>query len=338
VNALDNHTRVTVFIPTYNRAEWLAGAIESVLAQTWPHFRLIVSDNVSTDGTPEVVARFDDPRLSYVRPDDHLTLTEHFNLCFERSQTEYLFTLPDDDRMAPDLLERTVAVLDQNPRAGIAHAQATVVSRDGAVIAEGHDMTGLSADAVESGEDFICRSMDVSHRVHSSTALIRTEAVSANRMDQRDSPVTDLGHWLRMALSWDMAFIAQPLATCRIHTSAESAAVADVREGGYIKSVDGLLKCHEVKVRFIEEHGERLGDPKSLLMRARRGLRKELLVNAGHATLPDRPLKTTVRALFDLSRLDIRTLFEPAAWRLFAGSILGRRGVSLFKRRLRRPA
>ena len=59
--------RVTVFIPTYNRARLLPEAIKSVLTQTYDDFKLVVSDNASDDSTPQVVASFDDPRLEYVR-------------------------------------------------------------------------------------------------------------------------------------------------------------------------------------------------------------------------------------------------------------------------------
>src|SRR5687767_3754171 len=125
--------RVTVFIPTRNRAEWLGGAIESVLAQTYRDFRLVVSDNGSTDGTAAVVEGFDDPRIEYVRraPELDLDLNAHFNLCFEECRTELVCTMPDDDRVEPAFLERTVAALDAAPRAGLAHAQVSIVDRDG---------------------------------------------------------------------------------------------------------------------------------------------------------------------------------------------------------------
>ena len=95
-------SRVTVLVPTYNRAHWVGGAIESILAQTYADFHLVVSDNASTDATREVVARFGDPRLTYVRRDVNCGLNEHYNSWFERVETEYLFIVPDDDRLAPD--------------------------------------------------------------------------------------------------------------------------------------------------------------------------------------------------------------------------------------------
>src|SRR5687767_5658396 len=85
--------RVTIFIPTYNRAHWLGQSIESALAQTYPDFELIVSDNASTDETRDVVAAFDDPRLTYVRLDEHIGLNDHFNRCYGLATTEYMFLI-----------------------------------------------------------------------------------------------------------------------------------------------------------------------------------------------------------------------------------------------------
>lgn len=329
--------RVAVVIPTYNRARWLGGAIESVLAQTSPDFTLVVSDNASTDTTPDVVAAFGDPRLSYVRLERHLGLNEHFNLCLERAATDYVFLLPDDDRIAPELLETTVSVLDGNPRVGLVHGQVDVVDEHGSVIAAAHEMTGLTRDAVESGEEFIRRSMSMSFRVHASTALIRREAVSSLRLDERDFPATDLALWLRVALDWDIAFVARPLATYRIHTGAYSAGAADVTVGGYIQGVERILKIREAKLRFLSEHGER--GVHGLLLRAcaKRAFRRELLDQAAHATFPDRRLGPTARTLAECARLDGAVVLEPAAWRLLVASILGPRAVAFVKRVLGRP-
>lgn len=330
--------RVTIFIPTYNRSGWLAGAVESALAQSFKDFQLVVSDNASTDETKTVMERFSDvPCVSYTRLGENVDLNSHFNLCFERATSEYTFVLPDDDRMAPDLLERTVRVLDANPRVGLVHGQVDVVDHAGASIAMGHGMTGLDRDAVESGQDFIGRSMEMSYRVHASTALIRTAALRGVRLEERDFPVTDLGLWMRMALAWDIAYLARPLATYRVHAAAYSAMAADVTAGGYSETVSRVLKSLEVKLRLIDEHGDRLADTAALRRTAKRRCREELLAQAARATVPDRRLTTTVTTLWSLSRIDHRVLLEPAAWRLLAGGILGRRGVSVLKRLRRRP-
>jgi glycosyltransferase involved in cell wall biosynthesis len=323
---------VTVFIPTYNRAQWLGGALESVLAQSHRDFHVVVSDNASTDATRETVARFEDARVSYLPLEQHVGLNEHFNLCFDRTDTEYLFVLPDDDRMEPDLLERTIAVLDENPRIGMVHGQTNVVDSEGRLIAGGHGMTGHDGDTVERGADFIRATMDMSYRVHASTALIRTAALAGVRLDERDYPVTDLGHWMRVALDWDLQFLARPLARYRIHDGAYSAGAAQVTEGGYIQGTERIEKFLEVKLRFIAEHAERLNGVRGLRGRARRAFRRELIEHAAHATFPERRLGATLRALRGCARLDAAIVLEPGAWRLLAGSVLGRRGIAMLRR------
>ena len=329
--------RTTILIPTYNRARWLPGAIESVLAQTERDFALIISDNASTDETPEVVARYDDPRITYVRRDENCGLNEHYNLWFEAIQTEFLFIIPDDDRLLPDALAVTEAALDANPRAALVHAQVDVIDEHDTVIAAAHDMTGLTGDTVESGAEFIRHSMDASYRVHASTVNLRTEAVRTTLLDIRDYPVTDLGHWMRVALGWELVFLARPLARYRVHSGAYSAGAATVTAGGYIQGTERIEKFLDVKLRFIDEHADRLSGVSALRRRAHRAFRRELLEHAANATCPQRELAPTVRALRGCARLDRAIVIEPAAWRLLVGALIGQRGMSALKRALRRP-
>jgi len=113
--------RITVGIPTFNRADLLSQAIESVLEQTYRNFRLIVSDNASTDETRELVASVSDPRLEYVRAETNIGMIGNFNRVIELAETEFLMLLPDDDRLYPDYLGAVVDVLERNPRVGLVH-------------------------------------------------------------------------------------------------------------------------------------------------------------------------------------------------------------------------
>jgi glycosyltransferase involved in cell wall biosynthesis len=72
--------RVTVVIPTFNRARFLPVAVDSVLAQTYGDFRLLIADNASTDETADIVARYDDARIDYVRRPENLGITANHNL------------------------------------------------------------------------------------------------------------------------------------------------------------------------------------------------------------------------------------------------------------------
>ena len=95
----------TVAIPTYNRAKWVGGAIEHVLAQSFGDFELIVSDNASTDDTEGVVAAYRDPRIRYVKQASNLGPIPNFNYLLGQARGEFLVYNQDDDRLLPDLLE-----------------------------------------------------------------------------------------------------------------------------------------------------------------------------------------------------------------------------------------
>jgi glycosyltransferase involved in cell wall biosynthesis len=325
--------RVTVFIPTYNRAEWLGESITSALAQTYEDFVLVVSDNGSTDETPDVVAAFDDPRLRYVRLERNIGLNSHFNRCYDTAATEYMFLIPDDDRMRPDALERTIPVLDENPTVGLVHGCADLVDGDGEIIAAGHHMSGLEGSAIQTAESFVRSAIDRGYTVHASTALIRTKALERTRLRHEDFPVTDVGLWMRVALSWDIAFLARTLAVVSIHSSAYTADGRGVTHDGYVQHVDVIEKLHEVKLRFLDREDHRFEDEDELRRLAHRARRRDLLDLAGHMTIPERRLLPTARALAGVTRHDPAVALEWRTWRLLGASVLGRRTVERLKHR-----
>jgi GT2 family glycosyltransferase len=109
--------RVTVGVPTRNRAALLPRALESVLAQTHADLELLVSDNASTDGTPNVCAAFAerDERVRVLRQRHDVGLTGNFNRLLSEAAGELVMVLADDDWLEPTYVEHCLAVLDANP-------------------------------------------------------------------------------------------------------------------------------------------------------------------------------------------------------------------------------
>jgi glycosyltransferase involved in cell wall biosynthesis len=107
--------RVTIAIPTYNRAAWIEGAVMAALAQTYPDFEVLVSDNASTDATPSVLSRCHDPRLRVVMQDTNLGLTGNWNACLAEARGDYIALVPDDDRISPWFLARCMTLVAANP-------------------------------------------------------------------------------------------------------------------------------------------------------------------------------------------------------------------------------
>lgn len=112
-------SRVTVLMPAYNVGAYIKEAIESVLAQTFKDFTLLVIDDCSTDNTAEVVHSFSDPRIRYEKNEHNLGLAENLNRGLELSDTELCARMDGDDIAEPNWLETGVKILDTHPEVGI---------------------------------------------------------------------------------------------------------------------------------------------------------------------------------------------------------------------------
>ena len=115
---MDNSREVTVSIglPTYNRAHLLSRAIESVLAQSFTDFELIVVDDGSTDNTEELVKSFQDGRIRYLKHENNRGLMASRNTALRESHGKYLAFQDSDDWWRPDFLKENIHLLEDAPQ------------------------------------------------------------------------------------------------------------------------------------------------------------------------------------------------------------------------------
>jgi glycosyltransferase involved in cell wall biosynthesis len=109
--------RLTVLLPTFNRAASLARTIDSVLEQTHGELELLISDNASADETRTVCERYAqrDRRVRYVRQPENLGPIGNFNWLLAHANSEFVLMLADDDWLDPDYLERCLAIIEDDP-------------------------------------------------------------------------------------------------------------------------------------------------------------------------------------------------------------------------------
>src|SRR5688500_17570347 len=104
----------SILLPTRNRSSIVDGAIESVLSQTFADFELIISDNdESNTATAEVVAKFTDPRIRYVRTSGNLPMHENWENAFLQARGRHVFILEDKVRLVSKALEILHQTLNQ---------------------------------------------------------------------------------------------------------------------------------------------------------------------------------------------------------------------------------
>lgn len=109
--------KVSVAIPTYNRAYIVSESIESVLAQTYQNFELIVVDDGSKDNTREVISRFADSRIRYIRHETNRGCSAAYNTALRESAGELITILDSDDLWKPERLAKVVDFLERHPEA-----------------------------------------------------------------------------------------------------------------------------------------------------------------------------------------------------------------------------
>ena len=106
---------ISIIIPAYNYARFVGYCIESVIAQTYENWELIVIDNGSTDNTSEILDRYSDPRIRRTKIETNDGPVKAWAMGYDMSRGEYIALLPADDMYTPLKLEKQSCVSQQPP-------------------------------------------------------------------------------------------------------------------------------------------------------------------------------------------------------------------------------
>jgi glycosyltransferase involved in cell wall biosynthesis len=120
-------------MPIYNEERFLREAVDSLLAQDYTDFELIICDNASQDATQEICRDYTarDPRVRYHRNETNVGATENFNIAFNLSSGEYFMWAGGHDLWAPTYLSRCIEVLESEPTVVQCNSLAQYMSQDG---------------------------------------------------------------------------------------------------------------------------------------------------------------------------------------------------------------
>jgi glycosyltransferase involved in cell wall biosynthesis len=104
---------VSVVLPTYNHAHFLYNAIQSVIAQTYTNFELLIVDNHSNDDTDAVVSGFSDPRISFLKIHNKGVIAASRNMGIKEAKGDWIAFLDSDDSWYPKKLETVMSIIKQ---------------------------------------------------------------------------------------------------------------------------------------------------------------------------------------------------------------------------------
>ncbi len=135
--------RVSVCIPTYQGADFIAEALDSVLASELDDLEVLVLINGSTDETAEILACYDDPRLRVEHNDAVLSLPDNWRRVVELARGRYVKVVSDDDLVSPHAIQIQADVLDAAPDCTLVAHRRDLIDGLGRRLSSGRGLTGL---------------------------------------------------------------------------------------------------------------------------------------------------------------------------------------------------
>jgi glycosyltransferase involved in cell wall biosynthesis len=172
---------VTIGLPCYNSERYIAQAIESLLAQTFTDFKLIISDNASTDSTAAICQRYAaaDARVEYTRNPVNIGLPRNFNRAFNLANTKYFKWATADDFSGPEMLADAVAILESDPSIVLCYPRTVLVDAEGQETNRFVDKLNLMQDSpVERFVRLVSEIALVNHHL----GLLRADAIRRTRL------------------------------------------------------------------------------------------------------------------------------------------------------------
>lgn len=195
--------KVSVIIPTHNRAELVEKAIKSVLAQTYTDHEILVCDDASTDNTPHVMESFKDPRIRYTRYEKNIGVIEVRNNAVMKSTGSYIAFLDDDDEWHPTKLEKQVSVLDDGPdNLGLVYTGVNSIDTSGRIVEITiHRFKGNVLNRLLFNSFVTTSSVVVKKQCFDIVGLFDPEYQSASDNDM----------WIRIAEIFEFDYVGEPL-------------------------------------------------------------------------------------------------------------------------------
>jgi len=208
--------RVSIGVPVYNGENYLAEAIESILAQSYANFELIICDNSSTDKTAEICEKYvsRDLRINYFRNEHNLGAIPNFNRTLSLSTGEYFKWVAHDDVLMKEYLKRCLAALEGNPNAVLCQTLIQYIDGNGENI-EIYDSQLIGAEAPQASTRFAAITL-LPHPCNEIFGLIRTQAL------MRKNPMgtfhgADRALLAELALYGQFIQLHEPLLKMRLH-------------------------------------------------------------------------------------------------------------------------
>jgi glycosyltransferase involved in cell wall biosynthesis len=207
------HPRISILMPVWNGETFLAAAVDSLLAQTFTDFELLVIDDGSTDRTAEILQDYTDPRLRVLRL-DHAGIVVALNRGMSAAQADWIARLDADDISEPRRLERQWQAVSRHPRAVLCHTAITFFG--------GGDITPGKTRLPRSRSFTALRLCHQCPVVHSTVLFKKSVALAAGGYLPEERHAEDFSLWGRMLEMGEFIALPEKLVRFRVHQQSVS--------------------------------------------------------------------------------------------------------------------
>lgn len=256
---------VTFLVPCYRLAHLLTACVESILAQTFEDFEVLILDDCSPDETPAVARSFGDARVRHVRHPQNLGHLRNYNAGLALARGRYVWLISADDRLrGPDALARAMRTFAAHPDVEYVFSPAMALrdGRDAGVVSFSWDE---SRPRLMDGPRFVTRTLLRQNVIASPACIARRDCYERAGGFPLALPYAgDWYLWCRFAFDGPVAFLPEPLADYRFHESSMTQAFVDERSSRIV--------ADEIAVRWRIMHDARIAGLPRLARAAARAI------------------------------------------------------------------
>jgi glycosyltransferase involved in cell wall biosynthesis len=213
--------KVSVLVPVFNGADYLAECLDSILMQDFRDVEILIADDQSSDASPAIIEKYAarDARIRWWQNPQRLGLTANSNVCLRAASGEYIkFVHQDDKFLCPSALGKMVAALDENPSAVLAGSRQHLTGKKS-------PPTIFSRNSgLYNGRQMIVACLEQNTNLIGQPSLTLFRKQFAGRgFDERFTGLMDYEMWCHLLEQGDFIYLAEPLATWRVHTDQQTA-------------------------------------------------------------------------------------------------------------------
>lgn len=230
---------VSVVIPAHNGGDWIREAVDSVLANTFTDFELVIRDDGSTDGTRDYLSSLTDPRVRVVLAATNKGAWENWTEVSALARGTFTKVLCQDDVIFPECLDRQVAVLQSDADITMVASRHKVIDSHGEVVLQRHGLSGLATRL--SGESALNTSVlsGANQFGEPASVMYRTDALLPSLPFNPNYPyLTDLDMYRKVLSHGDFVGLATVDAAFRVSTGSWSKRLEETQSSEFIGWID----------------------------------------------------------------------------------------------------